>query len=174
MILRVHGTDYNLVRINEDEDAFINMNPEFIKVENLPYSLSGMYILAEGTTDQFIVNEVLELEESKKQRMEEVMSRFNDMMYYGNFETSLGFTTDNRRGDGKDDKDNVSSLIDLANEPVYFKDTNNNFHVLTIADLTILKQEMIQDGLSKYEWKWTKENEVMSATTLEILFDIII
>ena len=43
---------------------------------------------------------------------------------------------------------------------------------LSLDDLRTLKQEMIQDGLSKYQWKWNKENEVMSATTIEDLIEI--
>jgi len=172
MILRQSGQDLIKVTLpqNTTETAFIEMNPEFIQAPDL-YSISGYY---QNTTGTIEVNLQKELEVLKTHKMNLVSSKFDDMMAEGSFDCSLGFNVDNRRGGGKDDKDNVGSLIDLGNEPVYFKDTANNFHVLTIADLKILKQEMIQDGLGKYQWKWTKQNEIMQSTTIQELEAIII
>jgi len=167
MILRQDGND--LIRIclpqNTTEELFMEMNPEFIQT-NTVYSVSGYYTQVNGVIE---VNLQKELEVLKAQKMELVSLKFDSLMAGGNFDCSLGFNVDNRRGDGKDDKDNVNSLIDLGNEPVYFKDTTNSFHALTIADLKTLKQEMIQDGLGKYQWKWTKQNEIMQATTIQEL-----
>lgn len=172
MILRkITNTQYKLVHIDTDEDNFVKVNTDFIKVDSLPFSISGFYNY-DGTN--FISDEAKDLEELKNQRMDEIFNKFNDLMNTGTFVSSLGFTADNRRGNGKDDKDNVSSLIELGQEPVYFRDHDNQFHSLTISDLQTLKQEMIQDGLSKYQWKWNKENEVMSSTDIQSLLDIII
>jgi len=174
MILRQFSeTEFKLIEIQIDEDLFVQDNAGFRKVETLPYSISGFYIYDPGT-DTYSTDLNKDLDELKNQRMDEIFNKFNDLMVAGTFESSLGFTADNRRGDGKDDKDNVSSLIDLGQEPVYFRDHDNQFHSLTIADLQTLKQEMIQDGLGKYQWKWNKESEVMGATTIEELQLIVI
>jgi hypothetical protein len=157
---------------NRTEDQFIELNPGFIKVDTLPYSASGYYTYDED--HNIIVDNTKELEQLKMEKMEEVLIHFDELMFHGIFDCSLGFRADNRRGDGKDDKDNIQSLIDLGNEPVYFKDADNQFHSLTLEELHTLKQEMIQDGLSKYQWKWNKENEVMSAETIEDLNAVIV
>lgn len=172
MILRkLSDTEYKLIHIDANEDNFVAVNTNFIKVDNLPFSISGFYLF-DGTS--YTSNPEKDLEELKKQRMDEVLNKFNDLMTTGTFESSLGFTADNRRGEGKDDKDNVNSLIELGQEPVYFRDHDNQFHSLSINDLQTLKQEMIQDGLSKYQWKWNKESEVMAASDIQSLLDIII
>ena len=171
MILRQDGDDLIQVEIDTDEENFISMNPDFIQVQELPFSNSGYYLYNNG---EIVPNQEKELLYIKSEKMDEVQAKFQDMMFYGYFTSSLGFVADNRRGDGKDDKDNVSSLIDLGQEPVYFRDHNNQFHALSLSELNTLKQEMIQDGLSKYQWKWNKENEVMSATDIETLENIII
>jgi hypothetical protein len=158
---------------SEKEDEFITVNPEFIKVSILPYSISGTYMYDTDETT-IIVNQEKELQEYKIQKMNEIQDKFNDMTNMGTFLTSLGFVVDNRRGGGKDDKDNVGSLIALGQEPVYFKDHANAFHLLMQADLQILKQEMILDGLSKYQWKWSKENEVMGCLTIEDIVAIVV
>ena len=171
MLLRQQNDDLILVEIDENEDEFIEINPDYIKVEDLPFCLSGYY---KYQNEEIVPNQDKELEALKLQRMDEIQNKFNDLMFYGTFTSSLGFDSDNRRGGGKDDKDNVQSLIELGQEPVYFKDSDNNFHALTQENLVTLKQEMIQDGLSKYQWKWNKENEVMQATDINSLLDIII
>ncbi len=165
MILRIDGDNLILIKEEyiEDEDLFVELNPEFIKVDTLEYSISGFYKY-DGAS--IVTNPEKDLIELQNQKMQEVQDKFNDLMYEGTFESSLGFTADNRRGGGKDDKDNVSSLIDLGQEPVYFKDSDNQFQALTTADLQTLKQEMIQDGLGKYQWKWSKETEIMSTTLI--------
>ena len=172
MILRIDGENLILTNIgqNNDEDQFLELNPGFIKVSELPYSVSGYYKYDEN--QNIIVNDIYELESLKNLRMEEVATKFDELMFNGVFESSLGFTADNRRGDGKDDKDNVQSLIDLGHEPIYFRDADSNFHALTTEDLILLKQEMIQDGLLKYQWKWDKEAEIMNATKISDLLNI--
>jgi len=173
MILRKDGDDLILIETEyDDEDQFVALNPGFIKVENLPYSISGFYKY--DIDGNIVTNDEKDLQELKRQRMMEIQDKFNDMLNEGYFESSLGFVVDNRRGNGKDDKDNVSSLIDMGQEPVYFRDHNNNFQSLTLDQLRTLKQEMIQDGLSKYQWKWNKENEIMSAETIDDVMDVII
>ena len=180
MILKIENEKFITVEIFEEPFPEIEM--DFVSMDEgqyiyepdeiIPYSISGVFVKDEN--GNYVSDEESDLNEMKLQRMNEIQAKFEDMMYYGTFESSLGFVADNRRGGGKDDKDNVSSLIDLGQEPVYFRDHDNNFQELTIDDLKILKQEMIQDGLMKYQWKWNKESEVMSATNLEELASIVI
>jgi len=169
----------NLILLDDvsDEEAFIEINSKAIRVDNLPYSISGIYKWNPdypGDPDYIETDIDADIAELKKQKLEEVYDKFNDLMENGTFTSSLGFEVDNRRGNGKDDKDNVNSLIDLGQEPIYFRDSPGDFHSLDLADLQTLKQEMIQDGLSKYQWKWEKETEIMSCTTLDELLNIII
>jgi len=173
MILRVEGDSLIEIDIGDanDEQAFIELNDGFIYVEDLPYSASGYYKYGiDGET--ILVDDDKELNTLKLERMDEILIKFDELMFQGTFTSSLGFEADNRRGGGKDDKDNIQSLIDLGNEPVYFRDSNDNFHQLTIEQLQTLKQEMIQDGLGKYQWKWNKEAEVMGASSIEDLNNI--
>ena len=177
MILKVEDNKYILVEIFSEsnpqiEQEFVEMNPEYVYEEEMPYSVSGVYIKDEN--GDYIPDEASELDAMKREKMDEILTKFDDMLNYGTFMSSLGFEVDNRRGNGKDDKDNVSSLIDLGQEPVYFRDHNNEFHALSMDDLRTLRQEMIQDGLSKYQWKWNKEQEVMGAETIEALLQIVI
>ena len=172
MLLRVIGD--SLIRIDdesrntEEEILYAEMNAEFIYVEELPYSVSNYYKYdADGIT--IIVDEAKELEFLKNEKMDSVFYKFEDIMFNGSFTTSLGFEVDNRRGGGKDDKDNVQSLIDLGQEPVYFRDCEGEFHSLDTEQLITLKQEMIQDGLGKYQWKWGKEAAIMGAASIEEL-----
>ena len=166
MILRQDGLDFIEILDQDDEQLFVANNPGFIYVTDLPYSISGYY-LYDSVSDTYVTNLDKDLEVLKQQRMEEISTKFNDMMEQGTLTSSLGFTVDNRRGNGKDDKDNVASLIELNQTDNYFSDVDNNFHLLTIADLQTLKQEMIMDGLGKYQWKWNKQNEVMTSTTID-------
>jgi len=175
MILIKENDKLLLLTDVENEDDFIEMNSNALKVDNLPYSISNVYTWHPDFPEDIshiISDEASDIEELKIQKLDEVYNKFDDLMTNGTFTSSLGFEVDNRRGGGKDDKDNVSSLIDLGAETVYFRDANNNFHELTTDDLIILKQEMIQDGLGKYQWKWDKENEIMSAETLDALDSI--
>ena len=175
MILRIKGDDLILVENIPDDmqDQFVSKNTGFIKIDyELPFSISGYYKY--NNDNVIIVNMEKDLEALKLQRMAEIDDKFEDLLNYGTMNSSLGFTVENRRGNNKDDKDNVSSLIDLGNEPVYFKDHDNQFQSLTLDNLRTLKQEMIQDGLQKYQWKWQKEAEVMESTSLSDLYAIII
>jgi len=57
-------------------------------------------------------------------------------------------------------------LIDVGQDPVQFKDAASNFHSLTLTQLQTLHTEMIQDGLSLYQKKWTLEGQIAAATTI--------
>jgi len=175
MLLRKKGINYFLIenlKLDESgEDEFIKMNPEYEKVTNLPFSTSGVY---RKINNVFIVSEEHEMKSLLDLKLSQVEDIFDTMMFSGVFTSSLGFPVDNRRSEGKNDKDNVQSLIDLQLSPVYFKDSNNEFHELTIQDLETIKMEMVQDGLAKYQWKWAKQQELAAAQSLQELENIVI
>jgi len=172
MILKKQDTKYILIESDliQNEQEFIEKNPDYIYVEELPYSISGVYIYDK----EFLPDEEADLNELKQQKLQEIEDKFNDMLNSGKFLCSKGFYVDNRRTGTKNDKDNVQSLIDLGQEPVYFKDADNNFQTLTLDDLKTIKQEMIQDGLQKYQYKWEKQQEVMEAKDINTLYEIVI
>lgn len=110
----------------------------------------------ELTTD----NAVLAIIKMIKQK--ELSDKFDEQFLNGSFQSSLGFRADNRRSGNKNDKDNVQGLIDLG--ITTFKDATGNFHTLTLAQLGTLKNEMIADGLGKYQKKWTFEAQIATST----------
>lgn len=94
---------------------------------------------------------------------------FEDKLKNGKFISSLGFTTDCRRFDGKFDKDNLESLIKLGNFPIQWKDADGNFQLLTNEQAHILLTEMIQYGLNLYQQKWDFEQQIINSNSLEEL-----
>lgn len=168
MILKIIENQFKLIGDSYDDEEFLSMNPTgFVSVESLPESVSKMYIKdAEGN---YIVDEMAEFICIQKKKFIEIEKGFTTLLSGGSFMCSLGFEIDNRRYDEKDDKDNVQSLISLNLESTSFKDTDGVIHQVTTTDLQTMMQEMIMDGLGKYQWKWTKEYMVYSATTIEQL-----
>lgn len=117
-------------------------------------------------------------EETLEQRLEVISTKFLDMFKVGTFTSSLGFPVDNRRYAEKHDKDNVNTMINTMERTgmteATFMDAEGKPHVLPLADWKILLAEMEADGLSKYQWKWTKEAEVKACETVEEFDEIII
>lgn len=107
------------------------------------------------------------LEENKIEAKELVSEWFSSEFQYGTMISSLGFTVDNRRYSDKNDKDNLAGLIKLNIPQAYYKDTNGETHLLTRDQMILLEQEMIADGLGKYQQKWTREAIIDGATTIE-------
>ncbi len=108
----------------------------------------------------------------KTQKLQEIKDKLLNEYQNGSFLCSLGFRVDNRRYEDKNDKDNVQSLIDLGIP--YFKDSDNVMHTLTMDNMTQIKKEMSEDGLSKYQKKWALQDAVNNATTIEELQAIVI
>ncbi len=79
--------------------------------------------------------------------------------------SSLGFEIDADRVA----KDNITSLIDLGVEPITFRASDNSFHSVTLAELGIMKVEVIYSAFALYQKKWTLEAQIDAATTEEEL-----
>jgi hypothetical protein len=85
------------------------------------------------------------------------------------FEVSAGFVMDSTR----EDIDNLSRLRDRLMETgttsteVTICDKANQFHSVTIADLSEIVGELTDFGLGLYGKKWQLETEIETATTVE-------
>jgi len=159
-----------IISHNSTESQTLLENPELISVADINSAHSGYY--SKNELNQYVPNVEKELIELKSIKLEEVANKFENELMHGVMPSSLGFTVDNRRCADKNDKDNVIGLIDLGYESIQFKDSDGEFHVLSAADLLILKSEMTQDGLMKYQTKWNLENSIDSCTTISELDSI--
>lgn len=90
-------------------------------------------------------------------------------------ETTLGFTVDNRRDERHDDLGNMERYRDLlamqgfADEAfVTIRGADNLPHECTFADMRDrVMPEMILHGVSLYNNKWSAEESVASAQTID-------
>lgn len=115
-----------------------------------------------------------DLDQNKQEALDKVTEWFQREMENGKFTSpSLNVEVDNRRYGYFNDKDNVQSLIDKNVFPVSFKASDNNFYSLSLSQLQTLKQEMIDDGLYKYQKKWTHEQYINSCTNIEDIWNYI-
>lgn len=162
MLLSKNNDKYTIISNIIDEAFFMALNPHHIQIDTLPASNYGFYIKID---DEYEVDAERELATLKIETIAKLENKFNKLFENGIFTSSLGFEVNNRRSGNKNDKDNVESLIALGIDPINFRDANGNFHNLSQAELSTLDLEMIQDGLGKYQWKWTKEAEVDMADT---------
>lgn len=84
-------------------------------------------------------------------------------------ETSLGFTMDVKR----EDIDNLTRLRDRILETgttstiVQIRDKANQFHDVTVGELTEIIGEMVDFGLGLYSRKWHHESAIDLATSTE-------
>jgi hypothetical protein len=84
-------------------------------------------------------------------------------------EVSAGFVMDSTR----DDIDNLTRLRDRLLEvgttatTVTIRDKSNEFHTVTVAELSEIVGELVDFGLGLYEKKWQREAETDAATTIE-------
>jgi len=170
MILRKIDTNLYKVIYSNDESKLLLSNPNLIHTTDEDSAYSGYYMLDENS--KYVPDELSEFNEIKSIKLQEVKNTFNHSLQYGVVTSSLGFTVDNRRYSNKNDKDNVQGLIDLGIPSVEFGDSEGNFHVISADDLLILRSEMIQDGLAKYQRKWALEHSINSCTTIDELLSI--
>ena len=84
-------------------------------------------------------------------------------------EVSAGFVMDAKR----EDIGNLSRLRDRLLETgttsttVQIRDKANQFHTVTVGELTEIIGEMVDFGLGLYNLKWQKELEIDACTTVE-------
>jgi hypothetical protein len=92
------------------------------------------------------------LEENKLEAIEIVKERFEETLKTRVFQSSLGFSVQNRRFGINNDLQNIDSLISV-NVP-FFMDADNIQRPVTLANLQTIKSEMIVDGLNLYQSKF--------------------
>jgi hypothetical protein len=84
-------------------------------------------------------------------------------------QVSLGFVMDSRR----EDIDNLARLRDRVLETgttsttVQIRDKANQFHTLTVAELSTVVGEMVDFGLGLYSHKWQREQDIDACATIE-------
>ena len=103
------------------------------------------------------------LELVKAEKLAEIKQAFNKGQENGHCASSLGFEVDATRRS----KDDIESLLYVDMFPVRFRDYNNEFHDLSKEQVEVLKKEIIAYGLSVYQKKWTLQQTVENATTVE-------
>lgn len=140
--------------------------PEMVEVPLDKYS----YAFEEFNKEKiFIPN----FNEAKSSKQNDLQIKFAELFEKGFFESSLGFTVDNRRYLDKNDKDNVKTMIGHMKRnnlsESLFVDMNNIKHILTVMEWETLLEEMEDDGLNKYQWKWETEKQIEDCTTIEEL-----
>ena len=126
------------------------------------------YFNDDGTSE---VSFIGTLEDNKAEAAQYVLQWFEEQFKTGTFTSSLGFRVDNRRYGDKNDRDNVSGLLKLG--ITTFRDADGNFHNLSIEQLTTLEQEMIQDGLMKYQIKWQHEQAIQQCGDVQSVWNYI-
>ena len=105
------------------------------------------------------------LQQLKSEKLSEIKEYFNKEQESGHTTSSLGFEVDATRRS----KDDIESLLYVDEFPVRFKDYNNEFHDLSKEQVEVLKREIIAYGLAVYQKKWSLEEAIKNATTVEEL-----
>ncbi|MDD4556207.1 MAG: DUF4376 domain-containing protein [Alphaproteobacteria bacterium] len=103
------------------------------------------------------------LELVKAEKLAEIKQAFNQEQEDGHIVSSLGFEVDATRRS----KDDIESLLYVDEFPVRFRDYNNEFHNLEKEQVEVLKREIIAYGLAVYQKKWSLEEAIKNATTIE-------
>lgn len=73
----------------------------------------------------------------------------------------------------REDIDNLSRLLTRLKETgtttstAQIRDKTNQFHTVTIADLSVIVGEMIDFGLALYQRKWDREKMIDACTTVQ-------
>jgi len=110
------------------------------------------------------------LEEHRLEKVADIKSIFQSKFSEGY--TTQGLTSNFKIDCGRDDKENLESLLQrmrrLNIATTTIKDYNNEFHSdIWVTDLELIINELIDYGLWLYQHKWEKEEEIAAATTKE-------
>ena len=109
------------------------------------------------------LNPTKSIEQVKSEKLSEIKLAFSNEQESGHTTSSLGFEVDATRRS----KDDIESLLYVGEFPVLFRDYDNDFHELSKEQAEILKREIIAYGLYVYQKKWTLQQTVENATTVE-------
>ena len=143
-------------------------------------------IIYDNKQEQFRLKTETELVNEQKQiKLQQVSKTFEDTIANGYFfSQSLQIEVDCRRSSTKNDLENVKNLIEAFIETnretldIYrgytVPDTGETYyaHNVTLNQLKQLKLEMIQYGENLYRRKWSLEDLINNAQTLEELNNI--
>lgn len=110
-------------------------------------------------------DKLAEAKEAKLAELNEVSHQFDDQLVCEAMviKSSLGFDAN---ADIRS-QNNIAGLISAGADPVQYCDANNAFHTLSLAQLAILKDECVQNGLSLYQQKWNFRLAINNATSIE-------
>ena len=134
--------------------------------------------MEETITQEIILNEPISeeqlLENAKYQKKNIIKSIFLGQPKSG-YIVSSGFKMDCNR----DDIDNLSLLLKRTIDSgdttttANIRDFDNQFHQVTIGELSDIINELVDYGLYLFNHKWEKEVEIEAAQTVEEVNDIV-
>ena len=152
-----------------ESNIVVQLHDDSMDVFEYPYSGEMVNILNNFSPRHFEVS-VDTLEETKMAKKMEIREAFENEFRFGTLDSSLGFTTDNRRWGSRNDKDNLQSLISLGGD-ILWTDTSGASHALSSVDAETLKNEMSGAGLQAYQKKWALEASIIEQLTNEDVRD---
>lgn len=87
-------------------------------------------------------------------------------------EVTTGYVMDATR----ESVDNLTKLrdrlVETTTATTTIRDFHNQFHTVTVADLTEITGELVDFGLGLYSRKWAREQAIEAATTVEAVESI--
>lgn len=108
----------------------------------------------------------------KNEKLNEIKKSFKLEEDIGFIESSLGFKADATRISNADINGLIQYMTNNAIEKTYFRDYNNIMHELSLTDLKILQNQIIEKGLWNYSHKWELESQISSHEDIKSLNNI--
>lgn len=161
--------NYNIDIDRMEADGYLPLYDTPMPLDNKEYEF--IYIKEDDKVIKGWKEIEVPLDILKSQKKAWIKSTF-DSFYnsYGYCMSSLGFEIDATLRS----KSDVQGLIDIGEEPITFRDWNNEYHTdLTLADMEILKLDISKYGRDLYAKKWELEKAVEEAQTPEELEQIV-
>jgi len=159
----------DFVEVTFNSKPSINNSQEYI-IEEPQLQLDGSvvvdYIIKTYTSEEYnkLVND-------KKDLKKKSFKKYSDKLLNDRPKilSSLGFNVDARF----EDLQRLESLLSTnPNEPISFRDADNNFQNITVANLNTIINEIKNFHVQYMQWKWSIENLINSCTTIEDLENI--
>jgi len=135
------------------------------KIEiNSSYHVATILVQDNGTTADeqahaYIASNSKTIDEIKQFKADEIKAEVKNIQENSVIISSLGFTVNARR----EDIQNIDELITLG--VTSFRGADNVMHTVTATDLQTIRSEIVAEGLSLYNRKWTAEDALANATT---------
>jgi len=143
-----------------------NVNPKVISDVETKFNIT----LTKITSTEYASMIAPSFQDLKQQKLNKLKSDFINVTTKG---VLLSTTINKKINVSYQSLINIDSLIDyMTNNKILnkqFRCYDNSFVTVTIAELTSIKQELINFGLKMYENKWNIENKITSATTATAL-----